>query len=242
MEIPADIAAMGAWTHATLAHGNGKAIADRFQRDDWTCHRCGFRFHGYMEIDHVLQHGACGADGLRTICQFCHNLCHPVWAGIKGRLRLIWAPSMTQGAINRTAWLTMLASEDRSGRIIDQELAEAAREIALATQRRERVFASMLSASHPEGMIDALFALKALCGADRQKEVLSMIDPVARFWPVAADRILGHAKRPSESLSRWDGCGFIDLAGQAISDFWLHEQDIDAVRRLCAAHQADIAG
>ena len=77
------ILGMGARAHSELASNNPKAISECLARDDWTCCICRTRIPGFMEVDHVQSHGPCQADQLRTICQFCHNLRHPLWAALR---------------------------------------------------------------------------------------------------------------------------------------------------------------
>ena len=240
LRMPADLASLGARMHSILAREQGGDMKECFRRDDWTCHRCGFRFAGFMEIDHTVSHDARKTGGLRTICQFCHNLRHPVWSDLRGRLRMIWAPSLPQESLNRMAWLTMLASEDSRGNCIDHELADAAREIVAATRRRESIVASILGTSHPGGLFEAMFAVRPLCAADRRMTAIERIGQFVRFWPVAADRIHSQPAEPSSSFSCWDGNRFTDISGMAVSEYWKRERTVQDLRRVCAAHQAEI--
>ena len=238
--MPADVASLGARAHSILAREQAAGMRECFRRDDWTCHRCGFRFAGFMEIDHTVSHDAGETGGLRTICQFCHNLRHPVWSDLRGRLRMIWAPSLPQEGLNRMAWLVMLASEDRHGNCIDHELADAAREIVAATRRRESIVASILGTSHPGGLFEALFAVKQLCAPGRRMAAIERIGRFVRFWPVAADRIHARPAEPSSSFSRWDRNRFTDISGIAVAEYWKRERTVEDLRRVCAAHQVEI--
>ncbi len=238
--MPADVASLGARMHSILAREQGGEMKECFRRDDWTCRRCGFRFAGFMEIDHTVSHDAGETGGLRTICQFCHNLRHPVWSDLRGRLRMIWAPSLPQAGLNRMAWLAMLASEDSCGNCADHELADAAREIVAATRRRESIVASILGTSHPGGLFEAMFAVKPLCTPGRRMAAIETIGRFVRFWPVAADRIHTRPAEPSSSFSRWDGNRFTDISGIAISEYWKRERTVEDLRRVCAAHLAEI--
>ena len=240
LKCPADVAAMGARRHALHARGQAELFGQCFRRDDWTCRQCGFRFRGFMEIDHPGSHMDADLGSIRTICQFCHNLRHPVWADLKGRLRMIWAPSLTQDAIHRIAWLTLLASEDPSGFSIDGELAEAAREIVAATKRRERLIADVIGSSNPGGLFEAIFTVKPYCRRNRHLAAVASIDNLARFWPVAADRIVSPAPRPCAALSRWVRDRFEDISAEAVSEYWRREQSIEGLRRLCADHQKEM--
>ena len=240
LEMPADIAALGARMHAVLIRNRGRELQECFRRDDWTCHSCGFRFRGFMEVDHTMSHDPRQPGGLRTICQFCHNLRHPVWSALRGRLRMIWAPSLSQEALNRMAWLALLASGDRAGKYVDHELADAANEIVAATRRRESIVTSLLGTSHPGGLFEAVFSVGPLCRSSDRMIALKLIGRFVRFWPVAADRIQSQVADPSASFSFWDGCRFTDIAELAVSEYWKRERTVDELRRLCAAHQAEI--
>ena len=236
--VPADIAALGARTHSILAHGQEVEIRRCFERDDWRCHKCGFRLRGFMEVDHIGPHQPCDTLDLRTICQFCHNLRHPVWSCLRGRIRLIWAPSLSQEALNRMAWQVLLASQDGSGMFVDDELADAAREVVSASLRRGRMIASILGTSHPGGLIEAMFATGSICGPERIDSAIDRIDRIAKFWPVAADRIFSQPATPSASFSRWEKRRFVDITELAIAEYWQRETTLGEFRELCAAQQA----
>ncbi len=236
MQEPVDRLAIGARAHAMLAHHSGKEFAGQLEADDWTCHSCGFRLRNFMEIDHLDRHEATAIDELRTICQFCHNLRHPLWATLRGRLRLIWAPAMSQPALNRLAWLVLMASEDHQGNTADDELLDASRSIIAAVGRRESMMSSILGSADPGGLIEAVFTLRSLVGRNRYPRVLQRIDAVARFWPTAACRAATDLERPSMSLSRWDGNCFVDLAGLAVAEFWKHERSVAHLRKICRQH------
>ena len=158
------ILGMGARAHSELASNNPKAISECLARDDWTCCICRTRIPGFMEVDHVQSHGPCQADQLRTICQFCHNLRHPLWAALRGRFRIFWAPGLEQLWINRIAWHVLFASRSRSDGEIDSDLNAAAQQIFNDVSRRETVLADILGGSDALGFWEALFTAKSLIG------------------------------------------------------------------------------
>ena len=240
MQEPIERLTIGARTHAMLAWHCGEAFARRLEADDWTCHRCGFRLPDFMEIDHPDRHDTDVTDGLRTICQFCHNLRHPIWAALRGRLRLIWAPAMPQSELNRMAWLVMMSSEDHRGQVADDELQEASAAIIEAVGRRESMMSSIVGSANPGGLIDAIFTVRSLAERERYLRALHRVDEVARFWPIAACRSTTDLERPSMSLSRWDGNCFVDMAGLAIAEFWKRERSVDQLRAICRRHLAGI--
>ncbi|MCY3878036.1 MAG: HNH endonuclease [Rhodobacteraceae bacterium] len=220
LETPAEELVFGARFHAMLAGGSPAAIAACLRRDDWTCHICGIRLRNYMEVDHIHRHEA-GAS-LRTICQFCHDLRHALWAANRGRLCVFWAPALAQIQLTRLAWHVLLASAE-------EELAPIADDIAADVRRRERVLADIVGTSDPAGILEAMITLKRLGGETEFQQAVSLLGGVLRFWPTAANRISGKAA----GLKHWRDGGFRDLSMDLISD---HSVDAARLRDLCGRH------
>lgn len=227
---PPEILALGAREHAILATLCGEAVSARFEEDDWTCHVCRTRIRGYMEIDHIDSHKPCGSDGIRTICQFCHSLRHPVWAALRGRLRLIWAPDLDQVALTRLAWQVLFACVAEPPEAGGAELAAASLHVASDVSRRERVLGHILGSAHPEAFFEALFAARSLMPAKAFHPAVSRLDRFVRFWPTAAGWRHEHSIPAASAFGCWKEGRFIDVSSAAAGQYWQHEVAAD---QLC---------
>ena len=212
--------AVGARAHAMIATAASDATVECLKRDDWTCHRCGIRLPGFMEIDHVESHDDSNPENLKAICQFCHNLRHPVWAALRGRLKIIWAPGLKQASIHRLAWHVLLASGFAGDEFTRAGLERAALSIADGIGRRECAASQILGSSHPEAFFEALLAAKSMLCETRFAELAMLLDASLRFWPAAVDRISEGCDRPSASVSCWREGGFADVAEDLQKRYW----------------------
>ncbi|MDE0113516.1 MAG: HNH endonuclease [Albidovulum sp.] len=215
--------ALGARKHAMLATAASESVCRCLARDDWTCHICGVRLPEFMEVDHVNGHDASNLENLRTICQFCHNLRHPVWSALRGRLRLIWAPGLEQAKIHRLAWLVFMASGFNGDEHACAMAEQASLRIAGCIDRRESAAVQVLGGSHVEAFFEALFAAKSMLDDDRFARLARTLDAHLRFWPVAADRVTRDGSRPSASVSCWREGGFADVSEELLTRFWTAE-------------------
>ena len=236
MRTPLETSVLGARFHAVLAGGSRQAVAACLLRDSWTCHRCGIRLPGFMEVDHLSDHAPCSAGHLRTICQFCHNLRHAFWAAGRGRLRIIRAPALDQSAVTRIAWFVLLASEGTDGQPPDHDLAAAAHLIVNDAKRRERVLGDVLGTAHAAGLFEALFALKRLAGADAYWQSVDRLDSYVRFWPAAANRSGEKPGRACAAFSQWRDGDFHDMSAELVSAYWRSEASVEHLREICSRH------
>ena len=211
--------ALGARAHAELASDSLAAVAECRERDRWTCGCCGIRVPGYMEVDHVNGHTPCDAGQLRAICQFCHNLKHPVWAALRGRFRLISAPGIGQASLHRIAWQVFFSSGDDSDGIEALEIEDAARSIVRGAFRREAILAEIIGSTHPEGFFEALFAARRLLGEEGYGESVRLLEGLVRFWPAAADLVETESVPASAALSCWSDGRFADHSAQAAREY-----------------------
>ncbi len=237
LRAPLETLVLGARSHAALAGQMADSVESCFERDDWTCHLCGIRLPGYMEVDHVNGHRPCSAEELRTICQFCHNLRHAVWAAGRGRLRILWAPSLRQRPLTVIAWAVLLASPGDSGDTADDELAQAAQGVAADVQRRERILADIIGAAHAGGLLESLFTLNRLRGGDALRNAVDSMDKYVRFWPAAAARASGISVSDSADFSCWRDGDFHSMSAELIADRRNADMSTDRLRALCGSHE-----
>lgn len=178
-------------------------------REKERCHVCGFRVPGFMEIDHLNGHRMSKAKDLSCICQFCHNLKHPLWAGARKRIIPIYAPDMSQEDLHRLAWV-MLAWRDLAD---DDTPVEISGVISDIEDRRDRM-TKLLGCRDAESLFEAVLGLPDLVGKKEAAATAMRVDQYLRFWP--AELTADYEQMPkSARLSTWDIGGFKVVADQA---------------------------
>ena len=220
LQISPDEASFGSRFHAQLNYDSVAGIREAFNRDDWTCQTCKVRIPDYMEVDHQIHKPFCDAHELTTICQFCHNLKHPVWSSLRGRLRLIWLPRIPQEMVTRMAWAVYFSSFHENIPLYH----EATENILALVGRREAILAELLGSSDPEGLFESLYIARRFGDTDRFFEKIRKIDEFLRIWPRAANGSSDHSARVSASLSYWSEGKFIDINEKSKIEFW---QDVE---------------
>lgn len=196
---------LGVRAHATLLNQDAALCQKVFERDKHTCHVCGIRIIDGMEIDHIAGHVRCGAEDLRSICQFCHDLKHPLWAAMHHRIVPIHAPDFDQNAIIRMAWSLVEWREHDAL----QEQCEAVRQAFLA---RAKTFANVMKCKSAEALFEAALSLSDAADRKVVLEGLRRADLFTRFVPAEAlvgpqsisDTSIDQASR----LSTWTIGGF----------------------------------
>lgn len=194
--------------HAALAAGQEKIVAEVFKRDGSTCHVCGSRCHDALEIDHIKGHKRQAAGGLKAICQFCHNLKHPLWAGARKKIVPIMAPEFTQADLNRLAWVLL------SWRKVENATINVATVIDMIEQRRAK-FEDFMGCLSAEALFEAAFTIaeKDTLGVKKARETLTLLDQSIRYWPAELTPEY-ETLDPGSRLSRWDLGGFVVIADE----------------------------
>lgn len=198
---------LGSRGHGRLLAGQADTVAAVFKRDRECCHLCGFSVPGHMEIDHLAGHRKATAEELKTICQFCHNLRHPLWAGARKRIIPIHAPDLSQADLHRLAW-TLLAWRD----VVEGPI-EAGAITGLIDARRE-AFRQRVGTDRAEVLFEAVWMARETGSRKANDAMLSGIDQSLRFWPV---ELLPEAVDldPASRLSRWTLNGYGLIAEEA---------------------------
>ncbi|WP_264772341.1 HNH endonuclease [Defluviimonas salinarum] len=193
--------------HAALLVPQAADCAAVFARDKDRCHVCGFRVPGMMEIDHLKGHRKCGPEAMACICQFCHNLRHPLWAGARKRIVPVFAPDLTQEDLHRLAWV-VLAWRDAGEAPVDVSGIRA--DIAARHDRLKEI----LGCIDAESLFEAAFSLRDMVGEKQAMETLMRVDQYLRFWP--AEVMPGHENLLKGSrLSTWSLGGYKVIAQMA---------------------------
>lgn len=191
--------AFSARDHARITSAHHATASAALKRDDWTCHVCKTRIPEFMEVDHRDSHEE-GSKSLKSICQFCHNLEHPLWAASRGRIIFIYAPEFTQAQLNRFAWAILSRREDPAFPWDENRFIKA-------IEARQKKMESIIQSQTVEGFLEAVFSLERRLGTKMAKNTLHKIDQSIRFWP--SEVTAGYADLPSSSrISTWTVGGF----------------------------------
>lgn len=138
MSQPLHVLTMDMRRHAIFAGKAGPVVAKAITDGGHRCHCCNVWLPDGMEIDHLDQnHANSAASNIKPICQVCHYGRHPIWAAQHHRIRLIWAPQLSQVELNRLFWASTL-------------LADAS---------------DVIEGGAPRGLFDILKGNEALCSA-----------------------------------------------------------------------------
>lgn len=184
---------LGARDHALINSAMMREIRTALDAADWACHVCGVALRGFMEIDHLKGHSPSKTSGLAPICQFCHDLRHPMWAASRSRIFPIVAPETAQTDVSRFSW-TLLSEGSREDGVLDTD------EIMSAMEAREEAAWDMLGGTNLESVMEALLTVRDRRGADRATAMVEDLDRVIRFVPGAV--------RDMGPLYKWTREGF----------------------------------
>jgi len=188
---------LSARDHALLNTSMSDQVATALRDGDWTCHTCGVRLEGLMEIDHLKGHKRCTPAEMAPICQFCHDLKHPMWAMARKRAFPVFAPDLAQPDLSRFAW-SALCEMTRP----DSE--EAFDDLLDAISERETAAFEMLDGENMEAALEAVLVIRDKSGAAAAESVCAELDAHIRFLPSCL--------RDGEPLHRWTPQGFRPVA------------------------------
>ena len=103
---PRKLLSLGACHHYALNAAMPDRVRDALRSASWTCHVCGAYLPGFLEIDHFDNHEPGSRGPIAPICQFCHDLKHPLWAVARDRMvPVIMPPEISQSTLTRLCWL-----------------------------------------------------------------------------------------------------------------------------------------
>lgn len=187
---------LSARDHALINGAMAPEIAACFRDKGWTCHICGLRLDGLMEIDHLSGHRPCSAADLAPICQFCHDLRHPIWAMSRKRAFPIFAPDLDQCALTRLCWALLTEMTRPEGR-------EAFEEIGAALAERESAAFELLDGDNMESALEAILVIRDRTGHEAARKVAAELDAQLRYVPSCV--------RDGEPLRRWTPEGFREV-------------------------------
>lgn len=191
------ILSLGIRQHGHILTGSEEAVEKTFSKSGWRCHCCGVQIPGFMEIDHVGPH-APGATRMETICQFCHDLRHPLWAAARGRLVPIYAPGIPQHEITMLAWMVVAWREEEMCHVAG---------VYRAIEERNAHLDTLIGTRSAESFLEGVMSFYGKIGSKRAGPVLMRLDNQIRFWPSEATR--EYSDLPAAArLSTWSTGGF----------------------------------
>ena len=161
--------------NAAMPNRNGWVL----RRHDWTCNVCGVRLPGLMEIDHLDEHGPGPGGRIAPICQFCHDLKHPLWAAAEHRLVPVALPEMDQRTFTRLCWIML------SRALNEEPGTERLRPITRVLARRSIQAEHTLETAHMTEAFGALNTALDLFGAETANAVARHLDACVRLMPAA---------------------------------------------------------
>lgn len=191
--------AFSARDHARITAAHHPLASKALSSSDWTCYKCRTRIPDFMEVDHVGGHTE-DCKKLEAICQFCHNLEHPLWAASRGRILFIYAPEFTQAQLHRLAW-ALLSRRTEEGFPVDQA------SYLTALNERRNAMEKILGARTVEGFFEAVFSLEERLGKEMAQNALLRVDQTVRFWPAEVTAEYEDLP-PASRISTWTAGGF----------------------------------
>lgn len=208
LERPITILKMGLRQHEAILAPVGDRIKGVMEAHNWTCHRCGVRVPGYMQVDHTKGHGNSAPEGLRPICVFCHDQDHILWAAGRKRVFPILAPELTNEQVSRIAW-AVLALQNASE---NTDAVGAVENMTAAFRQRHHDFQQKYGSADADSAIEALFRFLIREGEEteretaKKKKIAGAFISETRFVP----RLLSGSilEDPSETVSVWTLGGF----------------------------------
>ena len=168
-------------------------IRQALHRHDWTCNVCGVRLPGLMEIDHL---DGPGPDGrIAPICQFCHDLKHPLWAAAEHRLAPVALQEMDQRTLTRLCWIMLSRS------LHEEQGKERLQPIIRVLERRRVQAERALRTTHMTEAFERLFTVIDLVGPESANGIARRLDDCIRLMPAAV--------LDSSTLCAWTGADVV---------------------------------
>lgn len=210
---------LGARDHALINAPMGAEIAKSFKDRDWTCHVCGVRLEGLMEVDHIKGHKSSPSSDIAPICQFCHDLKHPVWAMARKRAFPVYAPGIDQTDLTRFAW-TLLSEMTKP------DAQESFEDLLGSISERESAAFEMLDGDNMEAALEAILVIQGRNGLEFARKVAGMLDAHLRYLPTCV--------RDGEPLQRWTPKGFREVPLNVLHEAFGSPPDMDRLSRAAA--------
>ena len=234
---------LGIRDHAQIIGHDADLCRAIFEKHDHTCHVCGVKTLAGLEIDHTAGHSKSAKKGMKPICQFCHDLKHPLWAASRGRLVPIWGPDLNQTDLIRLSWALVTWRdvhrseylEVRSDLITRKDMIEEYigwSDINIALSDTE-------TPHEAEVLFEAAFAAVDAIGAELAKPALRKLDQVVRFIPHEVLRDTDDkAFQLSSRLSTWSIGGFRKISKVVATDL-LQRNDPASLQAMTEESQDD---
>ena len=166
--------------HHALNNTMRDRVREALRRGNWTCHVCGVHLPGLMEIDHFDNHdpGSCGR--IAPICQFCHDLKHPLWAAPRYRLLPVMVPpEIDQRTLTRLSWIIIARC------MHDPQNAKSIDPIIRHLEYCQPAKSSVIGLVHIPDLFENLLTMAEFSGVEYAEEIVQYLQPRMRFLPCA---------------------------------------------------------
>ena len=199
LTLPLKTMSLGIRDHAKLNRLNSERVAQALRDGQWSCHICSTHIPEFMEIDHLDGHTV-SAKNIKPICQFCHNLKHPLWAAARGKISLIYAPDLSQAELHRICWSVI-------GYRREKDFPADMHRIEQDILKRRGLAEDIIYSRTTEGFLEAIFSLEEKIGLENARMTVEKLDQILRFIP--SEVLPGHEALPAASrVSIWSFGGF----------------------------------
>jgi hypothetical protein len=220
---PLTIMTLGAQDHSILNAAMIDDINVMMERHKWTCHICDIQMPGMMEVDHTKGHKLSAKEGIKPICQCCHDRKHLLWAASRKRITLMHAPDVSYPEISQLTW-SLVTHKDQEGFNIDHRKItrdlNSRREDAfevIGHENIEAVFEAILTVADT---VDEKSMLAKLSEMDAHIKIVPSIlmeeEPEIKVWSTGGFREPEENWRDAVIASRSVGYDDLRKAGDAM--------------------------
>ena len=157
---------LGACHHHALNAAMPDRVRDALRRAKWTCHVCGAYLPGFLEIEHFDWHKPGTYGPIAPICQFCHDLEHPLWAVARDRMvPVIMPPEISQRTLTRLCWLIISCG------LHWPDTARQMQDIVRKLRCRERVDYGVIDTRGIADLFESVLSIADFDGAQDAEEI-----------------------------------------------------------------------
>ena len=177
---PRKLLSLGACHHYALNAAMPDRVRDALRSASWTCHVCGAYLPGFLEIDHFDNHEPGSHGPIAPICQFCHDLKHPLWAVARDRMvPVMISPEISQSTLTRLCWL--IISYSLHWPDTERHMQNLIRKLRC----REPAYDGVIDTCHIADLFESLLGVVDFDGVEDAEEMAQFLDAKIRFLPSA---------------------------------------------------------
>ena len=177
---PRKLLSLGAYHHHALNAAMPDRVRDTLRYASWTCHVCGVYLPGFLEVDHFDYHEPGFFGPIAPICQFCHDLKHPLWAVARDRMvPVIMPPEISQSTLTRLCWLIISCG------LHWPDTARYMQDLVRKLRCYEPAYDGVIDTCNIADLFESLLGVVDFHGAQDAEEIAQFLDAKIRFLPSA---------------------------------------------------------